>query len=125
MRSDLLSACRKHEDVRIAELSNAAAYLESIEARQHQVENDQVWRERPRAFHGGRPIRRDHNVKALVLEVSLDQVDEIGLVIDDQHFGHARTTCMMAEQRPSGAPFVPATTHPTWEGVDNQRESDL
>jgi hypothetical protein len=33
-----------------------------------------------------------------VLEVSLDQVDEIGLVVDDEYLGHPRTPWMMAER---------------------------
>ena len=64
--------------------SDGPADLEAVDARQHQVEHDQVGRLAGRGLDRGPAVVHDRDAVALADEVALDDLGHDRLVVDDQ-----------------------------------------
>ena len=60
----------------------------AIHARQHQVEQDEIGRERPVRVDGFRAVRRDHRLVTLELQVERNALGQVGIVFDDEDASH-------------------------------------
>ena len=81
---DLLAAGREHQHVGVGEGAQPPADLDAVEARQHDVEDDDVGVEAAGGLEGGDPVAGALDDPALALEVAGDQLHDGRLVVDDQ-----------------------------------------
>ena len=62
--------------------------VEPVEARQPEVEDDEVGMVPSRGLEGGRTVAGDEHLEARPLEVVADELHDLGLVVDDQDRAH-------------------------------------
>ena len=87
----LLTASREHQDwhVLVGSLApDRATDRDAIDAREHQVENDEVERARVGADERGLAVAHGLGLETLEAEVEHDQVTNMRIVFDDQYAGH-------------------------------------
>ncbi len=68
-----------------------AEHLDAIETGQHQVEDDEVRWGRLGHPQGRGPVRGAVDVGAGVAQVTVDDLGDEGVVVDDEHTGHPAT----------------------------------
>src|SRR4051812_43174860 len=79
-----LGAGGQHQDRHVAVAAQAAADLDSVEARQPEVEHDQVGHEPGGDVEGLDPVGRGADFVALVAERAAEDVGDVDVVLDDE-----------------------------------------
>ena len=87
-RVRLVAARGEHHDRDRRGRAQAARDVEAVEARQAEVEDDQVGVVPGRGLERGRTVARDEHLEARPLEVVADELHDLGLVVDDQDRAH-------------------------------------
>jgi hypothetical protein len=68
-----------------ARVAQAPGDLEPVDARHHDVQDDEVGRELLDCVEGVAPVAGDAHIELLVAQRHRDEVGDAGLVVDDQH----------------------------------------
>jgi hypothetical protein len=87
---DLVVTRREHEDVGVAEGPDATAHLDAVEAREREVEHDQVRCPGFGRLDGIGAVDGGVHLVALALEQADEHLHELGRILDDEDPGRTR-----------------------------------
>ena len=85
-----------------------SAHLEAVEARQHEVEDDEVGLERLAGGHRGEPVPGDLHGEPLAAQPGRDRLGDRGFVLDHQH-GAGRARRLDGQAPPTSRPMLGTT----------------